>query len=140
MTPDPVERDVTAAELAVLELLWERGSATVRQLADALYPGGTAANYATVQKLLARLADKGCAARVPDTAPIGFRATIDRATLVARRVERVVDELCAGSITPLLSHLARRELSADDRAELTGFLDRLQHEPPRTRRKKGKKS
>ena len=31
---------VTDAELAVLQALWERGPATVRQLTDAVYPGG----------------------------------------------------------------------------------------------------
>ena len=44
--------DVTDAELAVLQALWERGTATIRQLTDALYPGGGPAQYGTVQKLL----------------------------------------------------------------------------------------
>ena len=35
--------DVTDAELAVLRLLWERGTQTRRPLADALYPDGTPA-------------------------------------------------------------------------------------------------
>ena len=48
------------AELAVLQQLWERGPATIRQLTDALYPEGTDAYYATVQKLLERLEAKGC--------------------------------------------------------------------------------
>ncbi|MBK8974925.1 MAG: BlaI/MecI/CopY family transcriptional regulator [Planctomycetes bacterium] len=133
--PQP-DRDVTGAELAVLEALWELGQTTVRVLADRLYPGGAAAHYATVQKLLQRLGEKGCVERVPDTAPIGFRALVDRDALVARRLARVVDELCHGSITPLLSHLAARELSASERDELRAFLDRLQQSAVRPRRRR----
>ena len=128
--------NVTAAELSVLEALWDTGSATVRPLADRLYPGGTAAEYATVQKLLQRLGDKGWVQRVRGSSPIVFEARMGRSTLVARHVEEVVDRLCAGSITPLLSHLARRELSASDRAELSALLDSLQQRPSKPRRKR----
>ena len=48
-------QDVTDAELAVLQILWDGGAATIRQLTDVLYPGGGTAQYATVQKLLERL-------------------------------------------------------------------------------------
>src|SRR5260370_41368073 len=48
-------QDVTLAELKVLELLWERGPITVRQITDTLYPDGGVSKYATVQKLLERL-------------------------------------------------------------------------------------
>ncbi|MBV8312119.1 MAG: BlaI/MecI/CopY family transcriptional regulator, partial [Planctomycetaceae bacterium] len=51
-------RDITEAELAVLRILWDRGMATIRQLTDVLYPGGGAAQYATVQKLLDRMEAK----------------------------------------------------------------------------------
>ena len=47
--------DVTFAELAVMEVLWEYGACTVRQIVDVLYPGGGASKFATVQKLLERL-------------------------------------------------------------------------------------
>ena len=52
-------QDVTDAELEVLRALWELGPATIRTLADRLYPRGGASEYATVQKLLERLEDKG---------------------------------------------------------------------------------
>jgi predicted transcriptional regulator len=46
---------VTDGEWTVLELLWERGSASIRELARALYPGGGASDYARVHKFLERL-------------------------------------------------------------------------------------
>ena len=48
-------QDVTDAELAVLQVLWEQGPATIRHITDVLYPRGGRAHYATVQKLLERL-------------------------------------------------------------------------------------
>ena len=36
-------QDVTEAELALLEKLWDAGRASIRQLTDAIYPGGGAA-------------------------------------------------------------------------------------------------
>lgn len=137
-TPDGKQptASVTGAELAVLQALWSDGRATVRQLADRLYPGGTPTDYATVQKLLQRLGDKGWVRRVPDSAPIEFEPTNDREALVARHVDDVVDRLCAGSITPLLSHLTRRELTDQDRRELSTLLDALQQRPPKPRRRR----
>ena len=93
--------DVPEAELAVLELLWEKGPATRRQLADVLYPGGAASQYATVQKLLERLGRKGFVRRDESGGRWLFSAVIDRDELIARRLEGVVERLCGGSLTPL---------------------------------------
>ena len=51
--------NVTDTEWSVLQLLWDRGPCTVRQLADVLYPRGGPSEYATVHKLLERLEAKG---------------------------------------------------------------------------------
>lgn len=134
--PNQPPANVTGAELAVLQALWSAGAATVRQLADRIYPGGTATDYATVQKLLQRLGGKGWVRRVQRSSPIVFEPTKDRDALVARHVEDVVERLCAGSIAPLLSHLTQRELSESDRAELDAMLDELQRRPARARRKR----
>ena len=67
-------RDVTNAELAVLQLLWEGGPATIRQLAEALYPDGGRGGYATVQKLLERLEDEGFVTRTRAAAAHTFAA------------------------------------------------------------------
>ena len=115
--------DVTDAELAVLQVLWERGSATIRQLTDALYPGGSAAQYATVQKLLERLEAKGCAGRDRQPWPHVFVATVGRDDLIGRRLRAVAEKLCGGSLTPLLTHLITVEcLSPREREELRALL------------------
>ena len=126
-------QDVTEAELNVLELLWANGPATIRQLADELYPGGGATQYATVQKLLERLQAKECVARDRSRGVQQFSASIEREDLIDRRLQTLAEQLCGGSLTPLLSHLVRADrLSAADRQSLRDLIEEL--DSPRSRR------
>ena len=118
--------DVTDAELAVLQVLWDRGPATIRQLTDQLYPHGSDVHYATVQKLLERLEDKEHVARDRSTHAHRFRAVTDRDTLVGNRLRAVAEKLCGGLMAPLLTHLVRAEtLTPRERQELRALIDEL---------------
>jgi predicted transcriptional regulator len=117
-------QDVTAAELAVLQALWDHGPATIRHLTDQLYPGGGTAQYGTVQKLLERLEDKYYVERQRSGTAHTFAALVDREELIGRRLEDVAAKLCGGSLTPLLTHLVRaRKLSPRERRELRELID-----------------
>ena len=54
---------LTNAELAVLEVLWERGELTARELREHLYPDAERAQHGTVQRFLQSLEEKGCVVR-----------------------------------------------------------------------------
>jgi len=117
---------VTDAEREVLRALWDAGPATIRTLADQLYPGGATSEYATVQKLLERLEDKGHVTRRAEGRQNVFTARVRREELVARRLRDTADELCDGSLTPLLTHLvSTARLSRAELAELRRLVDRL---------------
>lgn len=119
-------QDITDAELAVLQVLWEHGSQPIRRITDILYPEGKAAQYATVQKLLERLEAKECVERDRTMAVHVFSAAIDRDELVGRRLQQVAEKLCGGSWTPLLTHLVHaQKLSAEDREALRTLIDDL---------------
>jgi predicted transcriptional regulator len=129
-----IEKDVTEAELAIMRLLWLRPEATIRELADALYPGGKTSEYSTVQKLLERLEKKGFARREADSVPHRFCARVGRDELLGRRLRAVADTLCGGSLTPLLTHLIQKQsLSAREIESLRELIDRGGKSP--TRRK-----
>lgn len=116
--------DVTDAELGVLQELWDDGPATIRQLTDQLYPGGTTSHYATVQKLLERLEAKGCVARDRTAMTHKFTARIPRDVYIGGQLRAMAERLCGGSLTPLLTHLVRTEsLSEEDRKELRKLLN-----------------
>jgi predicted transcriptional regulator len=119
-------KDVTDAELAVLQLLWDQGPATIRQLTDALYPGGSEAHYATVQKLLERLEKKAYVDRDRSAHAHSFRARVDRDALVGQRLRAMAEKLCGGLMAPLLTHLVRAEtLTSEEREELRNLIDEL---------------
>jgi predicted transcriptional regulator len=119
-------QDVTRAELSVLEVLWDEGGVPIRRLVDRLYPGGGVSKYATVQKLLERLEEDGYVERRRGTTAHTFEAVIGRDDLIGQRLRSVAEQLCGGSVTPLLTHLVRtQKLSARERAELRALIDEL---------------
>lgn len=118
-------RSVTETELSVLKALWESGSATIRELTDALYPGGAASHYATVQKLLDRLASKGYVSHRSVDRVNHYRPTVDRDALVADRLRQTADALCDGSWTPLMTQLiASGRISPAELDEMRRLLGR----------------
>lgn len=119
-------QDVTDTELALLQILWDGGPATIRHLTDLLYPGGGTAQYATVQKLLERLESKGYVRRDRTPPAHTFSAVVAREDLIDRRLRDMAEKLCGGSLTPLLTHLVRtRELTSRERQELRDLIDEL---------------
>ena len=116
---------VTDTELAVLKVLWEQGPSTIRRLTDELYPGGSTAHYATVQKLLERLREKSCVSRRQHGRGHVYDASINRHELIATRLRETADKLCEGSLTPLLTQLVgARELSDDELGALRELVER----------------
>ena len=119
-------QDITESELAVLRILWDQGMATIRQLTDVLYPGGGAAQYATVQKLLDRMEIKEYVRRDRSLFVHRFVPVLDRDQLIGRRLRSLAETLCDGSLTPLLTHLARAgDLSEEDRQALRRLFKNL---------------
>ena len=119
-------KDVTEAELTILQAIWEHGPATIRQLAERVYGEGGASAYATVQKLLDRLEAKGDVVRDRSESVHVFRAATDRDELIGRKLQAVAETLCGGSLTPLLSHLVQGgRLSEQERSDLRSLIERL---------------
>jgi predicted transcriptional regulator len=118
-------RDVTDAELDVLRVLWEAGPTTIRAVTDRLYHEGSTSEYATVQKLLERLEAKRYVARRSEGRQNVYRATVRREELVARRLRDTADQLCDGSLTPLITQLVGSgRLSREELLELRRVVDR----------------
>jgi predicted transcriptional regulator len=109
--------DVTDTELAILQVLWELGESTRRQIADRLYPGGGESQYATVQSLLERLERKGFVRRAKSGGVLVFAASIDRDGLIRRRLQGLADALCGGAVAPLVMNLIESQPLAVEEVE-----------------------
>jgi predicted transcriptional regulator len=118
---------VTDAEWAVLQCLWDQGPASVRELRDALYPGGGPSEHATVHKLLERLEAKGYVRRDRAAGALTFHAVVARDDLIGQQLEELLEKRCGGSLQPLLSNLVRvKRVSAEELRELVALVEELQ--------------
>jgi predicted transcriptional regulator len=122
-------KDVTAAELAILEQLWQQESASVKGLSQCLYGASTPSDIATVQKLLSRLEAKGFVTRDRGVWPHLFSATIAREQLISQRLQNTADELCDGTLSTLLTHLVTSsQFNSKQRQRLRKLLDEIDSE------------
>lgn len=125
-------RSVPDAELAVLEVLWARGHATIREITEILYPGGQTSHYTTVQKLLDRLRERKCVTRRRRGRVHLYAPRIERAELIREQLRDAADKLCGGSFGPLLTQLVDpRGLSTDEIRALRTLAERLDRERDR---------
>lgn len=119
-------REITDTELSLLNELWQRPSATVQELTEALYGNTAAALLATVRKLLDRLETEGCVARDRTQWPHAYRAVLKRDELAGKRLQEAADELYEGDLAPLLTHLVRsKKITREDRENLRKMLDEM---------------
>ena len=80
--------------------------------------------YATVQKLLDRMEAKEYVRRDRSLFVHRFVPVLDRDQLIGRRLRSLAETLCDGSLTPLLTHLARAgDLTEEDRQALRAIIE-----------------
>lgn len=104
--------EVTETELAILNVLWQRGATSVREIVEALYSEHSASLHATVNSLLDRLLEKNYVECDKSKFAHTFRAVIDRETYVGSELQRLADSHFSGSLVPML-------LTLTDRVKLT---------------------
>jgi predicted transcriptional regulator len=117
---------ITDVELSILQVLWERGEATSRELTSALYAEVTDPKMATVQKLLERLEAKGCVHRDRRERAHRFRPRVSHDQYLRSRLKALADRLCGGALVPLVTTLLRSEpIPRTEREQLRKLIREL---------------
>ncbi len=117
---------VTDGELSILQVLWDRGEATSREITAALHDEATDPKMASVQKLIERLEAKGCVERDRRERAHRFRPLVSRERFLRSRLQSLADRLCDGAVVPLVTTLLRSErLPKEDREELRKLVEDL---------------
>ena len=117
-------RKPTAAELSILQVLWNRGPSTVREVLDEL-AGET--GYTTVLKLLQIMTEKGLVARNETQRTHVYSPKSPRETTQKQLVRDLLERAFGGSAKHLiLSALASQKASPEELAEIRSVLDKLQ--------------
>ena len=115
---------LTNAELAVLELLWDHGDLTARQIREHLYAGAQKAQHGTTQRFLQSLEEKGVVARDRSLHVHVFSAAVSREAFAGEQFEALAERLTGGSFAPFLTHLLQSEkVSRKELGRLRELLD-----------------
>jgi BlaI family penicillinase repressor len=120
-------QDLTNAELAIMELLWESQRLTARQIRERLYGDSDKAQHGTVQRLLASLEEKQFVRRDKSLGVQLFSASVSREVYGSLQLESLANKLTGGSIAPLLTHLLdQKKLGKAEIKRLRKLLEEAQ--------------
>ena len=117
---------ITDGELSILQVLWERGEATSREITTALHEDVTDPKMASVQKLIERLEAKGCVRRDRSERAHRFFPLVSHEQFLRSRLQALADRLCEGTLVPLVTTLLRSQrLPKKEREQLRNLIDDL---------------
>ncbi|MEO1278370.1 MAG: BlaI/MecI/CopY family transcriptional regulator [Planctomycetota bacterium] len=124
--PHETSRRPTEAELAILTVIWDRGSATVREVHDTM-SARQRVGYTTVLKLMQIMTEKGLLLKNAEVRPQVFRASTPKNSTQKLLLSDLVDRAFQGSPGNLvLQALSLRASSPDELREIRELLDRLE--------------
>jgi BlaI family transcriptional regulator, penicillinase repressor len=114
---------VTDAELAVLKILWQRGTLPAKAITAALYPNGSESEFASVHSFLQRLERKGLVHRDRSSYVHSFAAAVSQADITGQELESLAARLGESSIAPLIMQLVeQKHLSEKEATEIRKLL------------------
>ena len=112
----------TDAELAILRVLWEHGSCSVRQVHDALSRNRTFA-YTTTLKFLQIMTEKGLVIREERGSQHLYRARHSQNSMQRTLLRDLVDRAFGGSISSLvLQALSVKRATPDELREIRRLI------------------
>jgi predicted transcriptional regulator len=116
----------TDAELNILNILWERGPSTVRQVHNALNRTAVT-GYTTALKLLQIMTEKGLVVRDESERPQVYRPRLPREQTERQLVGDLLDRAFGGSATRLVMQaLAVKKASTEELAQIEKLLNKLE--------------
>jgi BlaI family penicillinase repressor len=126
-------------QLQIMQVLWQRGSATAREITDALnrLEGTNPIAHSTVQTLLRKLEAKGSVThRVEDRVFI-FAPVQERSEVTNGAVSDLLARLFDRSISGLVAHLVKQEkISPEEMERLRQIIDQAEEKRPQTSEEK----
>jgi len=119
---------LSKGEMEVARVLWELGSASVRQVHERL-PADRQVDFTTVQTYLRRLEQKGYARAKLEGRVRIYAPRVKPRTVIRETVEDLIGRLFGGEAMPLMSYLIEeRGISDADMAQLRELLDRREED------------
>lgn len=116
----------TAAELAILRVLWRRKSATVRDVHEEVYRG-TATGYTSSLKIMQNMLEKGLVSRAADARSHVYAPAVPERSTMNRIVRGWIDQAFGGSSLALaMQALDAQPIDPDELQRLKEVIARLE--------------
>ena len=114
----------TPVELAILQVMWERGPSTVCEIHNALKPQRDT-GYSTTLKMVQVMTEKGLVARDESRRPQVYRPSRRREQTQLQLLDELIQRAFGGSASKLVLRAASaRRISPDELAEIKRLIER----------------
>jgi predicted transcriptional regulator len=122
----PSDESLGQLEREVLQFIAGQPPQSVREVADH-FAGTSGQARTTILTVMERLRKKGYLKRKKVDDVHRYSATVTREALLDRLVERFVDDVLGGAVSPFLAYLSRSEsLTAAESKKLNELIDGIQ--------------
>ncbi len=119
---------LASLQLAIMQVLWNRGEATVAEVRDALQETRPLA-HTTVGTMLAKMELKGQVTHRTEGRMNVYRATVRKEKVRRSMVSDLADRLFCGDVTDMVSHLLdAADVSAEELARLKALIQQKEQE------------
>lgn len=116
----------TEAELEILQILWAKGPASVRQVNDQLNERREV-GYTTTLKIMQIMADKGLVSRNTESRTHIYQASINEEDTQKQLLQKFVDATFRGSAMKMVMQaLGNHEASDEELEEIKALIDRIE--------------
>lgn len=117
----------TDAELEILNVLWQRGASTVREVHQAISRAKPGAGYTTVLKLMQIMAEKNLVRRDESQRAHVYEARLAREQTQRQLIGDLLDRAFDGSATKLVMQaLNAKRASAEELSTIRDMLDEFE--------------
>jgi predicted transcriptional regulator len=133
-----IPRPLSLLEQLVMEVVWQRGSATADIVRAALDPDRPLKD-STVRTVLKRLEDKGYLRHKVEGRTYVYSGSEPRQNIAARAVKQILDRFCSGSVESLLVGMVDQEVVDADELERLVTRLKVQRAAARTPAKRARR-
>lgn len=116
----------TDSELEILNILWQRGTATVREVHEELAKTKDA-GYTTSLKLMQIMFEKGLLTRDASSKTHIYQAAVSKEQTQGQIVKRMIDTVFSGSAMQMVMQaLGNHNTNSDELAKIREYLEEME--------------